>query len=94
MFGGKTLLSGPARMLAALETLRDRHGADAVQFYDNNFFDTEASSIPVLEALERAGLPYWCYARPDTLAGFSAKTWDLARRHSGRINFLFGRQQF
>jgi hypothetical protein len=88
MFGGKTLLSGPARMLAAVECLRDRHGADAVQFYDNNFFDTEASSVPVLEALAKAGLPYWCYARPDTLAGFSARTWDLARRSGLRMAYV------
>jgi radical SAM superfamily enzyme YgiQ (UPF0313 family) len=88
MFGGKTLLSGPARMLAAVETLRDRHGADAIQFYDNNFFDSEESSIPVLEALSRAGLPYWCYARPDTLAGFSSRTWELARRSGLRMAYV------
>jgi len=88
MFGGKTMLSGPARMLAALEELRDRHGADAVQFYDNNFFDSEASSVPQLEALEKAGLPYWCYARPDTLAGFSARTWDLARRSGLKMAYV------
>lgn len=88
MFGGKTLLSGAARTLAAVETLRDRHGADAVQFYDNNFFDSEESSIPVLEALAKAALPYWCYARPDTLAGFSARTWDLAHRSGLRMAYV------
>jgi len=88
MFGGKTLLSGPARMLAAVEELRDRHGADAIQFYDNNFFDSEESSVPILEALSRAGLPYWCYARPDTLAGFSSRTWELARRSGLRMAYV------
>ena len=88
MFGGRTLLSGAARTLAAVETLRDRHGADAVQFYDNNFFDSEDSSVPVLEALARAGLPYWCYARPDTLASFSARTWELARRSGLRMAYI------
>ena len=88
MFGGKTLLSGAARIAAASETLRDRHGADAVQFYDNNFFDSEESSVPVLEALAQAGLPYWCYARPDTLAGFSARTWELARRSGLRMAYI------
>jgi hypothetical protein len=88
MFGGKTLLSGPARMLAAVEALRDHHGADAIQFYDNNFFDSEESSVPVLEALSKAGLPYWCYARPDTLAGFSPRTWELARRSGLRMAYI------
>ena len=88
MFGGRTLLSGAARTLSALSELRDRHGADAVQFYDNNFFDTEASSVPMLEALEKAGLPYWCYARPDTLAGFSVRTWDLVRRSGLKMAYV------
>ncbi len=88
MFGGRTLLSGPARTLAAVEALRDRHGADAVQFYDNNFFDSEESAVPTLEALAKAALPYWCYARPDTLAGFSARTWALARRSGLRMAYV------
>jgi len=88
MFGGNTLLSGPARTLAAVETLRDRHGADAVQFYDNNFFDSEESAVPMLEALGKAALPYWCYARPDTLAGFSARTWSLAKRSGLRMAYV------
>ena len=75
-------------MLAAVEALRDRYGADAIQFYDNNFFDSEESSVPVLEALSQAGLPYWCYARPDTLAGFSARTWELARRSGLRMAYI------
>lgn len=80
MFGGVTRLDDGARLHAALATLRDRCGATAVQMYDHNFFDTEASSRPALEALAAAGLPWWCYARADTLAGFSARTWELIRR--------------
>jgi radical SAM superfamily enzyme YgiQ (UPF0313 family) len=88
MFDGKTALSGPARLAAAVRTLRDRWGADAVQFYDNNFFDREESAVPLLEALATGPLPYWCYARPDTLAGFGARTWDLLRRSGLRMAFL------
>lgn len=79
MFGGVTRLDEGARLAAALTTLRDRHGADAVQLYDHNFFDTEEASQPLVEALVAARLPWWCYARADTLAGFSARTWGRIR---------------
>ncbi|HEV2473108.1 MAG TPA: radical SAM protein, partial [Chthonomonadales bacterium] len=77
MFNGKTVLQAPRQLELALTALRDRYGATAVQFYDNNFFDREPTSIPTLELLAKAGLPWWCYARADTLAKFSAATWQL-----------------
>ncbi|HLX10659.1 MAG TPA: cobalamin-dependent protein [Thermoanaerobaculia bacterium] len=80
MWNGFTRLQGAARLAAAGAELRDRWGATALQFYDHNFFDTEEGSIPLLAALEGLGLPWWCYARADTLAGFSARTWQRIRR--------------
>ncbi|HEX2163529.1 MAG TPA: cobalamin-dependent protein [Thermoanaerobaculia bacterium] len=80
MFHGATALAGAARVERAARTLRDEHGADSLQLYDHNFFDRESTSVPVLEALARAGLPWWCYARADVLAGFSAATWKLVER--------------
>ena len=80
MFNGTTRLQGAERMAAALTELRERHGANAVQFYDHNFFDREETSIALIEALARIQLPWWCYARADTLAGFSARTWELLRK--------------
>src|SRR5690606_8978138 len=58
------------------------------QFYDHNFFDREETSVPVLEALARIGLPWWCYARADTLAGFSAATWEKVRRSGLRMAYI------
>lgn len=79
MFNGLTRLQGPARMESALASLRG-YGADSVQLYDHNFFDKEETSVPALEVMARSGLRFWAYARTDTLAGFSASTWDLIRR--------------
>jgi hypothetical protein len=80
MFNGQTILQGQERLANALTTLRDTYGADAVQFYDHNFFDREATSVPILEVLASFRMPWWCYARADTLAGFSDSTWELIRR--------------
>lgn len=77
MWNGRTRLGPAARLYEEVAAQRDRYGADAVQLYDHNFFDREESSLPLVEALARAGLPWWCYARADTLANFSAATWEL-----------------
>jgi len=88
MFNGHTRLQSPGRVMQALATLRDRYGATSLQFYDHNFFDREATSIPLLEVLAKLEMPYWCYARSDTLANFSASTWDLIRRSRLRMAYI------
>lgn len=88
MFNGTTRLDTPGRITAALTTLRDRWGATAAQFYDNNFFDREETSVPVLEALARLAMPWWCYARADTLAGFAPATWELIRKSCLRMAYI------
>jgi anaerobic magnesium-protoporphyrin IX monomethyl ester cyclase len=88
MWKGETVLDAPERALQALQMLRDRHGANAVQFYDHNFFDREDTSIAMLDALGKLQLPWWCYARADTLARFSASTWEKIRRSRLRMAYI------
>ena len=80
MWNGRTLLDAPSRMVAAGRELRDRWGADSLQLFDHNFFDREETSLPMIDALEALRMPWWCYARADTLAGFAGSTWDKLRR--------------
>lgn len=88
MWNGKTVLDEPTRVAQALTLLRDRWGANAVQFYDHNFFDREQTSLALLDALATVGLPWWCYARADTLAGFSTSTWEKIRRSKLRMAYI------
>jgi len=88
MWNGTTLLDAPSRLEAALLQLRDRWGADGVQFYDHNFFDREESSVPVLEVLAKLQIPWWCYARADALARFKPSTWELIRRSRLRMAYI------
>ena len=80
MFNGYTALSPEERLEQSLLRLRDGYGANAIQFYDHNFFDSEQSSLPALGVLERMQMPWWCYARADTLAKFSAANWERLRK--------------
>ena len=88
MFNGVTREPSPSRFFDALSTLRDSYGANAIQFYDHNFFNTEESAIPLLEVLARVQMPWWCYARTDALATFSTKTWELIRRSRLTMTFM------
>jgi radical SAM superfamily enzyme YgiQ (UPF0313 family) len=88
MFNGHTQLGAASRLQTALTTLRDRYGATAIQFFDHNFFDGEETSVPILEELARAEMPWWCYARADTLAKFSTGTWELIRRSRLRMAYI------
>ncbi len=88
MFNGHTELQGTDRLAAALTTLRDEYGADAVQFYDHNFFDNEESGVEILETLARFRMPWWCYARADTLASFSANTWQLIEKSRLKMTYI------
>lgn len=87
MFGGRTSLEAPAHLRHHLLTLRDRYGVSSMMFYDNNFFDSEATAQPVLDVLASVGLPYWCYGRADTLATLSASAWQLVKR--GRLQMVY-----
>jgi radical SAM superfamily enzyme YgiQ (UPF0313 family) len=79
MFNGYTKSQGAERLEASVRALRD-FGANSLQYYDHNFFDSEETGIPILEVLARFQLPWWCYARADTLARFSRSTWSLLQK--------------
>jgi len=88
MWNGKTVLEAPERLRLSLGMLRDRWGADAVHFFDHNFFDREETSVPMLDVLGTLQMPWWCYARADTLAGFSAATWQKIRKSRLRMAYI------
>ncbi|MEO6325016.1 MAG: radical SAM protein [Thermoanaerobaculia bacterium] len=88
MFNGTTILPRPRHMGDAVRELRDRYGATGMQFFDNNFFDREENSIPALQELAGLGMPYWVYARADTLANFSASTWELVKASRLRMAYI------
>ncbi|HEX3846478.1 MAG TPA: cobalamin-dependent protein, partial [Steroidobacteraceae bacterium] len=88
MFRGATALSPAARLQRDLTWLRDRVGADSIQYFDHNFFDREADMIPILEAMARVPLPWWCYARADALMNLSASSWALVRKSRLRMAYI------
>jgi anaerobic magnesium-protoporphyrin IX monomethyl ester cyclase len=68
---------------------RDKHGVNAVEFVDNNFFVAEHRTREIAERLRGKGITWWGEARPDTLLEFSDSTWR-AMREGGCKMIFFG----
>ena len=88
MFRGKTALPTAARLERDLAFLKERLGADAIQFYDHNFFDREIDMAPLLEVLAKFELPWWCFARSDALLNLSDRSWALVRKSRLRMTYI------
>lgn len=88
MFRGKTALPPPERLAHDLEFMKKRFGVDAIQFYDHNFFDREADTLPLLEVLAKFQMPWWCYARADALVNLSEEAWALVRKSRLRMAYI------
>jgi hypothetical protein len=87
VFGSREKVEPPARTAEHLGWLVERHGMDAVHFYDNNFFLGEAHAVELAERLLPLKLSWWCEARIDAMLRFSDATWRLLRRAGLRMVF-------
>jgi anaerobic magnesium-protoporphyrin IX monomethyl ester cyclase len=88
MFRGKTALPPATRLDQELRYLNREYGMDSIQFFDHNFFDREADTVPLLEVLARLQLPWWCFARADALLNLSESSWALVRRSRLRMAYI------
>lgn len=79
MVNGKYSAQSPETLERQVDTLVNRYRADAIQFYDNNFFVSESRSAEICERLKPYGINWWAYGRVDTLMKYSDKTWSLMR---------------
>ncbi len=88
MFRGKMALPPAQRLEEDLEFLSTGLGADAIQFYDHNFFDREVDMVPLLEVLGKFSLPWWCFARADALINMSEASWSLVRKSNLKMAYI------
>ncbi len=75
MVGGRWLPQSAERTARVARYLHDRHGADAVEFYDNNFFVHEARTREFAERVRDLGIGWWGEARVDTLLRYRPASW-------------------
>lgn len=89
MFEGRWLADPAADVVRVVRRLRDEHGADAIEFHDNNFFAAERRCAEVARGLTGLGLRWWGEGRIDTMLGWSEATWQ-ALSASGLAMVFFG----
>jgi radical SAM superfamily enzyme YgiQ (UPF0313 family) len=87
--GSREKMESPARTESALRHLAQTYGADAVQFYDNNFFLREDHTRELMERMQPLGLRWWCEGRTDIMMRYSDATWEAIRR-AGCAMIFFG----
>jgi len=73
---------------AVVRHLSRNWNADAVEFYDNNFFTDESRVAEFAERILDLEVSWWGEARIDTLLRYSDRTWELMQRSGLKMVFL------
>jgi len=71
-----------------IKFIKDKWGADAIEFHDNNFFVSEKRTIEFSELILKENMNWWGMARIDTMYKFKDSTLELMRKAGCRIIFF------
>lgn len=77
-----------ARTHADLRALKERYGADAVEFHDNNFFVSEKRTAEFSQFMLGERMQWWGEGRIDTVYHYSDRTLALMRESGCRMIFF------
>lgn len=88
MVNGKWLPDDGRRVGEVVRSLVTRYGADAIEFYDNNFFTSERRVRAYCESIRDLRIAWWGEGRIDTLMKYSDETWQLMADTGLRMIFL------
>jgi len=65
-----------------------QHGADSVEFHDNNFFVSEKRVVEFSEKITSKSIHWWGEGRIDTIDHFSDKSLEIMRRSGCKMIFF------
>lgn len=88
MVGGRYSAQDADHLEHVMSLLVNTYGANAVQFFDNNFFVSESRTVQICERLKPFGISWWAFARIDTLMKYKDATWALMRDSGLKMAFL------
>jgi anaerobic magnesium-protoporphyrin IX monomethyl ester cyclase len=88
MVNGRWLAQSAERTANTARHLVERYRADAIEFYDNNFFVHEARTREFAERIMDLKIAWWGEARIDTMLKYPERTWELMRDSGLKMVFL------
>ncbi|TSJ43197.1 radical SAM protein [Mucilaginibacter corticis] len=68
--------------------IKDKWGATAVEFHDNNFFVSEKRAVEFSKLMEPENMTWWGMARIDTMSKFKDSSLEAIRRGGCKIIFF------
>lgn len=71
-----------------IKYIKDRWGADAIEFHDNNFFVSEKRTVEFAKLIEPENMTWWGMARIDTMDKFSDASLAQIRKAGCKIIFF------
>ncbi len=88
MVDGAWLPDEGRRVADVVRTLAVRYGANAVEFYDNNFFTSERRVMAFAEGIRGLNVGWWGEGRVDTLMKYADSTWQAMADTGLRMIFM------
>src|SRR5258708_9193094 len=88
MVGGRWLAQSAERTANVARRLAIQYRAEAVEFYDNNFFVHEARTADFAERILDLKIGWWGESLIDTLLRYSDRSWELMRDSGLRMVFM------
>lgn len=76
------------RIFADIRYVKERWGADAIEFHDNNFFVSEERTAAFSRLIRGEGMAWWGEGRIDTLDRYADSTLALMREAGCRMIFF------
>ncbi len=76
------------RVYNDIKYIRDKWGANAIEFHDNNFFVSEKRTVEFSKLIRPEKMKWWGMARIDTMDRFSDSSLALLREAGCRIIFF------
>ena len=68
--------------------IKDKWGADAIEFHDNNFFVSEKRAVEFARLIKPENMTWWGMARIDTMDKFSDESLQLIREAGCKMIFF------
>ena len=73
---------------ADIKYIKDKWGADAIEFHDNNFFVSEKRAVEFSQLIKAEKMTWWGMARIDTMTKFSDASLALIREAGCKMIFF------